>query len=85
MKNNHYPAIDVLASISRLMAGIATPEHNFAAGRLRAITFNYQENRDLISIGAYKGESSNPSLTRRCAILIRLKAAQQNCQMSSRF
>ena len=58
---NHYPAIDVLASISRLMAGIATPEHNFAAGRLRAMLSIYQENQDLISIGAYKG-GSNPEL-----------------------
>lgn len=43
------------------MAGIATPEHNFAAGRLRAMLSIYQENQDLISIGAYKG-GSNPEL-----------------------
>lgn len=58
---NHYPAIDVLASVSRLMSVIATPEHNDAAGRIRNMLAVYEENQDLISIGAYKA-GSNPRL-----------------------
>ena len=58
---NHYPAIDVLASISRLMSGIATPEQKSAAGAIRKIMSLYNENQDLISIGAYKS-GTNPEL-----------------------
>ena len=58
---NHYPAIDVLASISRLMSSIATPEQKAAAGKIRKIMSLYQENQDLISIGAYKA-GTNPEL-----------------------
>lgn len=58
---NHYPAIDVTASISRLMSGIADPEHKSNASKIRKIMSLYQENSDLISIGAYKS-GSNPDL-----------------------
>lgn len=58
---NHYPAIDVLSSISRLMSEIAEPEHRKAAGKIRDMLSVYQENQDLISIGAYKA-GSNPKL-----------------------
>lgn len=58
---NHYPAIDVLGSISRLMSQIAEPEHKKAADEVRKILSTYQENQDLISIGAYKS-GSNPTL-----------------------
>lgn len=51
---NHYPAIDVNASISRLMSSIATPEHKRLAGDLRDLYSLYIQNEDLISIGAYK-------------------------------
>ena len=51
---NHYPAIDVNASISRLMIDIATNEHNEQAKKLREILSIYYSNYDLISIGAYK-------------------------------
>lgn len=51
---NHYPAIDVLASISRLMSTIDEPEHKKLAGAIRHTMSLYQENQDLISIGAYK-------------------------------
>lgn len=56
---NHYPAIDVLNSLSRLMNGIATPEHKEAAGKMRNMMSVYRDNEDLISIGAYKA-GSNP-------------------------
>lgn len=51
---NHYPAIDVLNSLSRLMNGIAPPEQKEAASKLRNMMSLYKENEDLISIGAYK-------------------------------
>lgn len=51
---NHYPAIDVLGSVSRLMNQIAGGEHKQAAARLRSMMAVYKENEDLISIGAYK-------------------------------
>jgi flagellum-specific ATP synthase len=50
---NHYPAIDVLASISRLQAELLTPEQVLAAGRLRETLAVYREREDLVSIGAY--------------------------------
>lgn len=58
---NHYPAIDVLASVSRLMSVIAAPEHIEAAGKIRNMLAVYEENQDLISIGAYKA-GGNPRL-----------------------
>ena len=57
---NHYPAIDVLASISRVMSNIATSEHKQAAGIIRNLIANYRKNEDLINIGAYaKGSDKN--------------------------
>lgn len=58
---NHYPAIDVLASVSRLMSDIATPNHKRLAGRFRNLLSLYRDNQDLISIGAYK-PGGNPEL-----------------------
>ena len=58
---NHYPAIDVTASISRLMSEIASPEQKANASKIRKIMSLYQENADLISIGAYKS-GTNPEL-----------------------
>ena len=58
---NHYPAIDILPSISRLMSSIVTSEHQRSAGKIRQMMSIYQENTDLLSIGAYKS-GSNPEL-----------------------
>ena len=60
-ESNHYPAIDVLGSISRLMSAIATPEHKQAAAKLRTIMSLYRENKDLIDVGMYQ-PGSNPRL-----------------------
>ncbi len=60
-QKNHYPAIDVLSSISRLMNDISDPEHKQAAGRIRNMMALYESNADLISIGAYKS-GTNPQL-----------------------
>ena len=58
---NHYPAIDILASISRLMSSIVEPAHRLAAGKVRNMMSVYQQNQDLLLIGAYKS-GSNPEL-----------------------
>ena len=58
---NHYPAIDVLQSISRVMSAIATKEHKALAGRLKNVLATYAEAEDLINIGAYKS-GSNPDI-----------------------
>lgn len=50
---NHYPAIDVLASVSRVMLEIASKEHWQAAQKLRTVLATYREAEDLINIGAY--------------------------------
>lgn len=58
---NHYPAIDILQSISRCMSQIATREHKQMAGKLKTVLATYNEAEDLINIGAYKS-GSNPSI-----------------------
>ena len=57
----HYPAIDILHSVSRLTAAIATPEQKEAARKLRAALSAYQDSEDLIQLGAYVA-GSNPIL-----------------------
>ena len=59
--SNHFPAIDVNASISRLMNAIVSKEHRALASKLRDILSVYEKNSDLISIGAYKA-GTNPSV-----------------------
>ncbi len=58
---NHYPAIDVLQSISRCMSQVTDREHKQAAGKLRNVLATYNEAEDLINIGAYKS-GSNPAI-----------------------
>lgn len=58
---NHFPAIDINASISRLMVNIVSEQHRQVASRLRDILSIYEKNEDLIAIGAYKS-GSNPKL-----------------------
>jgi flagellum-specific ATP synthase len=58
---NHYPSIDVLGSVSRLMSEISSPEHKKFAGEIRKLMATYQDSQDLISIGAYK-PGNNPTL-----------------------
>lgn len=55
---NHYPAIDVLNSVSRLMSSIADDNHKKAASNARDLLATYKDSEDLINIGAYvKGSS----------------------------
>ena len=58
---NHYPAIDILQSISRVMSSIVSKEHKELAGKLKNVLATYQEAEDLINIGAYKS-GSNPEI-----------------------
>ncbi|MEZ6184844.1 MAG: FliI/YscN family ATPase [Planctomycetota bacterium] len=57
----HYPAIDVLASVSRVFNQVTTPEHRAAAQRLREQLSVYETSRDLIEVGAYRA-GTNPVL-----------------------
>lgn len=57
---NQYPAIDVLASVSRVMSDIITPEHKKNARNIRGIIATYQDAEDLINVGAYvKGSNED--------------------------
>ena len=57
-QKNHYPAIDVLASISRCMSQIVDKPQKELAGRLKNVMATYSESEDLINIGAYKAGSN---------------------------
>ncbi len=57
----HYPAIDVLASVSRVMRDITSREHQEAAGKLVQLLATYRRAEDLINIGAYV-KGSNPEI-----------------------
>ena len=53
-ERNQWPAMDVLASLSRVMSGIVSKDHKKAAGRLRELLATYEKQRDLILLGAYQ-------------------------------
>ncbi|WP_225412791.1 type III secretion system ATPase SctN [Stigmatella hybrida] len=53
-ERNQWPAMDVLASLSRVMSGIVAKEHKKAAGKLRETLSTYEKQRDLILLGAYQ-------------------------------
>src|SRR5262249_27874091 len=50
----HYPAIDILSSVSRVMKDITSAEHRAAALTIRQLLSAYSEHEDLLSIGAYR-------------------------------
>lgn len=54
----HYPAIDILQSVSRLASRVAAPEHKEAAQKLRQALATYQRSEDLINLGAYAAGSN---------------------------
>ncbi|HEB55751.1 MAG TPA: flagellar protein export ATPase FliI [Gammaproteobacteria bacterium] len=59
-EEGHFPAIDIEASVSRVMNDVITDEHKKAAQRFRKLYSTYQKNQDLISVGAYQyGSDSN--------------------------
>ncbi len=58
---NHFPAIDVLSSISRLMSEIVDNKHLEAAGKIKTLMSIYRDNEDLINLGAYQ-KGTNPKI-----------------------
>jgi flagellum-specific ATP synthase len=74
----HYPPIDVLASLSRVMPNIAAPEHLQAANRLRQLLAAYRDAEDLIAIGAYQ-QGANPLVD---AAIARMEAIRQFLRQS---
>jgi flagellum-specific ATP synthase len=79
---NHYPAIDILASISRLMNEVSDKEHIKKAAFIKSVMSVYNDAQDIISIGAYKS-GSNPEIDRairlRKSILELLKQGTEEC------
>lgn len=66
-EQGHYPAIDVLASISRIMGNVTTKEHRQAANRFRELMARYQEMELLIRLGEYKS-GADPVADRAVAL-----------------
>jgi flagellum-specific ATP synthase len=64
----HFPAIDILQSVSRLMPQLASPTHLEAASEFRRLYSAYEEHKDLISVGAYQ-RGSNPDVDQALARL----------------
>jgi flagellar biosynthesis/type III secretory pathway ATPase len=79
----HYPAVEVLESISRLMNDIAGDEHRAAAQIVRELLSAYRDHEDLISIGAYRA-GANPTVDIAMAMLPELQRfLRQNIQERS--
>lgn len=70
---NHYPAIDVLGSISRVMPKVASREHKIVASHLRDLMSAYKQSEDLILVGAY-ARGSNPKVDKAISIIDDLTA-----------
>ena len=70
---NHYPAVDVLGSVSRVMPSITDPDHRAAAGKLRDLLATYDRSSDLINIGAYVAGAS-PAIDHSVALMPSLLA-----------
>ncbi len=60
-ERNHFPAIDLLASVSRVMPQIVEPNHREIASKIKSMLATYREAQDLINIGAYH-QGSNPEI-----------------------
>ncbi|HLP47869.1 MAG TPA: FliI/YscN family ATPase [Candidatus Kapabacteria bacterium] len=70
---NHFPSVDVLGSLSRLMKDVVDEEHNKAAGLLRELLAVYREAEDLINIGAY-AKGSNKKIDDAIARIDKINA-----------
>ena len=66
-QRGQYPAIDIAASLSRVMNDIVTPEHQDFARTFRALVASYEANRDLVLMGAYRA-GADPQLDRAIAM-----------------
>ena len=65
---NHYPAVDVLQSLSRVMGDVTSKEHRAAAGKIRNLLAVHKKNEDLINIGAYV-KGSDPNCDKAIALM----------------
>jgi flagellum-specific ATP synthase len=72
-ESGHFPAIDIEASISRVMHTVVTPAHEGNARQFRHWWSLFEQNRDLLSVGAYK-PGSNPDLDRAIALQPHMRA-----------
>ena len=72
VEQGHYPAIDIEASISRVMPHLVTPEHMTLVQRFKQLYAHYQRNRDLISVGAYV-KGSDPLLDEAITLYPRME------------
>lgn len=72
-ERGRYPAIDVEASVSRVMNAVVDAEQVAAAHQFRQVLADYEQNRDLISVGAYRA-GADPRVDRAIALLPRLEA-----------
>ena len=66
-ERGQYPAIDIEASISRVMNMVTTPEHLAQARKFRHYYSLYEQNQDLFNVGAYQA-GTNPELDRAVAL-----------------
>lgn len=73
---NHYPAVDVLRSVSRVMAYVTTEEHRRYAAEMRKLMATYEKARDLVNIGAYL-HGSDPEIDASLAALPKINAFLQ--------
>jgi flagellum-specific ATP synthase len=82
---NHYPAIDVLESVSRCMIDVTGDKHRHLAGQVRNVLATYRDAEDLINIGAYV-DGSNPEIDRAIKLMPAVrKFLQQGLQESTPF
>ena len=72
-ERNHYPAVDILASVSRAMPAVVEKEHLRVAGAIRAALAEFEGARDLIEVGAY-AHGSNPAIDEAIALRPTLEA-----------
>jgi FliI/YscN family ATPase len=72
-ESGHFPAIDVLSSVSRVMSDVATPEHRELARQARDVLAAYRDAADLIEVGAYAA-GSNPRVDRALRVHAALNA-----------
>ncbi len=71
--HGHYPAIDVLTSVSRVMIDVVTPEHRGYAMKVKSVLATYRKAYDLISIGAYKA-GSDPKVDHAIKVIDKINA-----------
>jgi len=79
---NHYPAVDVLESVSRVMIDVVSETHRELAGDLRGVLATYRDAEDLVNIGAYV-QGSNPDIDRALRVMPKLRAFLQQGLMES--